>query len=120
MYNLIIEDCVSQSTILHGFTAYFGNGISINWIEFDSVSDTDVLLEYILIKGDFNVSLNVYTEMEIELPKLAGFISMSLHTDIIISDEGLDPFSWILISSDGTHKTVSQIAADENEFRIKR
>lgn len=116
MFNLIIKDCISNESILRCLEEYFKNQ-NILVAPFDTSKDQHdyILFECMLIKGDFCLQLWLYTKIMYDPKKLAIHICNFEKTKVLLSDESVNPFSWILITSKGEEQVVSQKIDDNDE-----
>jgi hypothetical protein len=120
MYNLLIKDPVNKEDLLTTLQSYLGQAVSVAWFNIADHSSADVLLECAPMRGDFCINVNLYTNLEIPIFELAMFYCRKLNTQILISDEDDNPFTWILINESGIEGIVNQVPAENNEFVIKR
>ncbi|MBG8555046.1 hypothetical protein [Hymenobacter guriensis] len=64
------------------------------------------------LTGDFALRITVYRSATVE-PELAVYLARKLHTKVIISDESLYPFSWLLIDETGEQHAIYEDVGDE-------
>lgn len=66
------------------------------------------------LTGDVALLLSVYKDPKDEMA-LARFLAQTLHTKVIIGDESLNPYSWVLIDEKGRAQPIYQDSMDEQE-----
>ncbi|WP_291943316.1 hypothetical protein [Chitinophaga sp.] len=120
MYSFFIKNHINKAAIWEGVNTYFDGAYSIDWVDNATPSNKDVLLECVLMEGDVSIDLHIYTKIYIDYLALAIFCTKYWNVDIIISDEDINPFAWILIDKNGNQGKVSQIPTDNEEFRIEK
>lgn len=113
MYNFIIRKCISNDLILKCLEDYFRHeNIPVRAFDADKNQRDNVLFDSTSIKGDFCVQLWLYTVMIFNVKILAVHICNFLKTEVLISDESANPFSWILITEEGEERVVYQRTDD--------
>lgn len=114
MYSLIIKDCLSDDQILNCLILFFKEyKVSISPFDADENKQDGILFEKQLIKGDFCIQLFLFTKIALEIEKLAKFICQTLKTEILISDNDPNPFSWILITEKDKRLVYQRIDEDD-------
>ncbi|MBO9732535.1 MAG: hypothetical protein J7623_28085 [Chitinophaga sp.] len=94
-------------------------GVSVAPFDMNGDQIEDVLFDCSGIKGDFCTQLFVYTKMVFDVRYLADLICKALKTEVLIADNSLNPFSWILITEKEERIVYQRIEDnDENLFLI--
>ena len=91
-----------------------------------SNSTADILYEYQYYKGDFNTSVMCYVSSEVAKKKginddkgLGLLIAKALGEQVLISDEQISPYAWLLIEGDKIYE-AKQIDNGENTMLIEK
>ncbi|RFS21196.1 hypothetical protein DVR12_17840 [Chitinophaga silvatica] len=117
MYSLIAGKYLEKTEVISVIQIYFHN-VSVSWLNINCSNTADILLEQEELTGDFNITLNVYTNIEMDIKELALFCSTKWCTELIISNNEMNPYTWIMVSPNGSIKNVSQIPTDDGRFLI--
>ncbi|RAJ88234.1 hypothetical protein CLV59_1011002 [Chitinophaga dinghuensis] len=122
MLSLIIEDCVNLDDLLVSLSHYFKETVSIAYLDIDSElsEDIDVVLECVPMKGDVCWEVCIYSHLKLDIKELSVYLCRYFKTRIIIGDDQINPFTWILITATGKEQSVEQIPNDEGLFLFKR
>ncbi len=68
-------------------------------------------------KGNFKLMLNIYAKENNALElKIGILLAKTLNTIIVISDDSINPYSWIMINSNGNITKCYQNTVIENDF----
>jgi hypothetical protein len=120
MYSFIVKDCIKDVEILQWLLSFLKD-VSVAPFDVDKDQKEDLLFEGIPMTGDFCMQLFLYTELELEEKKLAAGINGKFKTDVLLSDDSDNPFSWIQIKENGEEKVVYQRVDEQDEdlFLIK-
>lgn len=120
MQGLIIKDHISQETLLSGLSAFFAKrNLSVAYLDISMIQVDDVLLEASPLKGDACINLCIYSRATFDMEELSVFICGFFDTSVLISDNEMNPYSWILIAKDGSKKTIYQTAEENGLFLIR-
>ena len=91
-----------------------------------SNSTADIFYEYQYYKGDFNTSVACYVSSKLAKKKgidsdrgLGLLIAKASGEHVLISDEQINPYTWLLIEGDKTYE-ASQIDSGEGTMLIEK
>lgn len=119
MYSLIIRDCIKDEDMLQGLSSFFKDlNVSVAQFDVDKDQSEDILFESIAMNGNFCVQLSIYTHFIFDEKKLAVAICQFFKTEVLLSDDSVNPYSWILVKENGEEKTVYQKVDDDDELFI--
>ncbi|WP_212006474.1 hypothetical protein [Chitinophaga sp. HK235] len=118
MFSLIIKDCIDRADLLVSLSQFFKNEVSIAYLDTDKERHEDVVYECIPMKGDFCIALWIYTDLKFDVKILSIFLCHSFKTEILISDNLLNPYTWILITDAGEQGVVRQLVDENDLFKI--
>lgn len=120
MYSFIVKDCIEDEDVLSCLTLFFKEcKVSISAFEIQGNKQDDILFDRQLMKGDFCIQLFLYTKIVLEIEEVAKFICETLKTEVLISDNDPNPFSWILITEKDRRVVYQKIDDDDELFLIK-
>ena len=120
MQSIIVKDFIKEDKLKDCLSVFFEDS-SVSY--FDVVKDfqdKDILFEYIFLQGDFKFELCLYTSIIFSIEDLSFFICKQFNTEVLISDHDINPYTWILINTNGKVGNVSQVIRENNFFSIKR
>ena len=120
MQSVIVKDFIKENELKDCLIAFFkGSSISyFNLVKGDQ--SEDVLFEYILLQGDFKFELCLYTDIVFSIEDLSVFICKHFTTEVLISDNSINPYSWILIANTGRVGKVKQVVREDDFFLIEK
>lgn len=121
MQSIIIRKFIEEEDMKYCLDSFFKRR-SLSVARFDlekKVEDEDILFEYIFIHGDFKFELCLYTNIVFSIEELSLFICKQFKTEVLISDNDINPYSWILITETGKVERVKQIAREDDYFSIQ-
>ena len=120
MQSIIVKDFIKENELKDCLSAFFKVS-SISY--FDSVKgvqNEDILFEYIFLQGDFKLELCLYTDIVFSIEDLSLFICKHFKTEVLISDNSINPYSWILIAKTGRVGKVNQVVREDDFFLIEK
>jgi hypothetical protein len=121
MQGIIIKDCIEQNDLLLGLSIFFGGkNLSVGHLDLSINQSEDVLLEASPLRGDFCIDLCVYSKVVYDIEDLSMFICDFFDTLVLISDNDVNPYSWILITKEGKKGIVSQVPEETDLFLLKK
>ncbi|MCF6404400.1 hypothetical protein L3C95_15995 [Chitinophaga filiformis] len=119
MQGLIIKDGISQDDLLSGLSVFFGKmNLSVANLDTSAIQTENVLLESSPLKGDVRLDLCIYSRHTFDIDELSIFICSHFATSVLISDNDINPYSWILITKDGRKGTVYQVPEETGFFKL--
>ena len=120
MQSIIIKDFVTEDKLKDCLSVFF-EGSSVSFFDATKdLQDKEVLFEYIFLKGDFKFELCLYTNIVFQIEDLSLLICKQFKTEVLISDDAINPYSWILITNDGKIGNVNQVVREDGFFSIQR
>jgi hypothetical protein len=122
MNGLIIRDTIREEDLLSSLNVFFSkNGLSVALLDIEKQHQSaDVLLEVNPLKGDFSFELSLYENVPYSILDLSVFICRQFKTEVLISDDDINPYTWILINEKGRVGPISQIPNEDDLFLIRR
>ena len=122
MQSIIIKDLINEDNLLQCLNIFFNElPLSISYLDSSkNLQLEDIILEYIFLKGDFKVELCIYTSIDFSINELSLFICKQFKTEVLISDNSINPYSWFLITEKGDVGIVKQIINEQDLFLIKK
>ena len=121
MYSFIIKNYIKDEDIRHWLLSFLDPlPVSVAVFSYEHKQQEELLFESYPMTGNYCMQLHIYTTLVFDEKKLATAICRFFKTKTIISDDSLNPYSWILINGDGEEKTVYQkVDTDDDVFIIK-
>ena len=122
MYSLFIKDCATDQEIQQCLISFFKDfNVSIAPFDMDNKQNEEILFESSALKGDVCVQLSIYSKVTYDTKKLVVAICKFFKTEVVISDDSDNPYSWILVSENGDEKKIYEKVdkPDEDTFLIK-
>ena len=121
MYNMIIKDLITEENMKKCLQFFFKDmNLSVEPFTLDKKTELpDISFEYIPISGDFKFVLWLYTDVTFSGENISVSICKTFDTQVLISDDDVNPYSWILITKQGVMGTVYQIPRDDDVFLIE-
>jgi len=120
---IFIKNCIGEEGIRECLADFFrGQASTIKALDYNKKQDADVFFEANPMKGDYCVNLSIYSEIRTTDKALAVAFCRFFKTEVIISDESLNPYSWILVNSEGEERQVYEDTGDHEEdvFLLRR
>ncbi|SHN07713.1 hypothetical protein [Chitinophaga sp. CF418] len=119
MQNLIIKDYISQKDLLLALSTFWEKeNLSVGYLDTSIIQNEDVLLEASPLAGDVCINLCIYAELTFDIDELSVFICDSFYTSVLISDNDINPYSWILITKNGRQGIVYQVPLETGLFKL--
>ena len=123
MFQFFIKEKLIEEDIISLLSDIFGTS-SINRL---TVGDSsDIFYDYQHYNGNFNTSIEVYVSNQlakkrnIDSDKALGLlVAKKLGTSVLISNEDINPYTWLLIEENKTYE-AEQIGSDEDTMVIKK
>ena len=120
MQSIIVKDTIDEDHLKDCLSVFF-NGRSVSYLDLvNGIQNDDVLFEYIFLKGDFKFELCLFTDIVFSIEDLSILICKQFKTEVLISDDPSNPYSWILITNAGKIGNVSQVVREDDLFSIQR
>ncbi len=97
--------------------------IELEYVNYNVDQKEKINYEINELKGEFAYNLLIYTpeNFQVNEEKFASIFAKLTGSDVIISDNDINPYTWILISPNGEKKKVcQQITDDDDEFNIEK
>ena len=111
--DFILQRCPEQAHVFMVLETYFqlaglrGSEPFAEQIDFDMVA----------YEGDFALKVSVYKDAAHE-EALARFLACTLHTKVIISDDSVNPYTWVLVDERGVAQPIQEEPVEELGFFI--
>ena len=120
MQSIIVKELIKEEDLKNCLSAFFKDKpVSIACLDLQRVQSEDILFEYVFLQGDFKFELCLYTKTLFSIEELSLSICEKFKTQVLISDNTINPYIWILINETGKFSTVEQINRDDDLFLIK-
>jgi hypothetical protein len=123
MYSLIIKDDIKEQDMLKCLASFFGVPKDcVGTFDIDRDMKEDILFESSAMRGDYSSQLCIYSKVVAAEKMLAMMICQVFNTEVLLSDDSLNPYSWIHVNGQGEEKAVYQRVDDPDEdlFLIKK
>jgi hypothetical protein len=122
MKSVIVKDAIKKGELTNCLQVFFEDwGVSVSPYDLnESTQKADILFECLLLHGDFRFELCLYTIIEFSIEDLSMSICKRFGTEVLISDDNLNPYLWILITAAGKFGPVKQVVRDDEYFIIQR
>jgi hypothetical protein len=121
MQSIIVKDSITQDGLKSCLDAFFkDNCVSVAYFDLKkAIQKEDVLFEYVFLQGDFKLELCLYTKILFSLEEFALSVCKTFKTQVLISDNSSNPYTWILLNETGKVGIVEQISRDDDLFILK-
>lgn len=114
---LMIKDDIDKDDLLSTLSAYFA--LPIAYLDIDAQQSETILLDISPMTGHYRMDLSIYSSHAFNTEEIAILVCQSFDTTVLISDNEINPYSWILITKDGNHGTVFQRTGDTDGFNLE-
>lgn len=121
MYGIIIKDFVEENDMKNALHDFFKElPVSIAYFDIEKNSQNeDLKFEYNPMQGDFAFELCLYTSISFSIEELSLSICRAFKTQAVISDDSVNPYTWILLNESGKIGVVEQVVREDDLFQIK-
>ena len=123
LFQFFVEKKLPEETIKKLLSDIFDTG-RIDDLASDNTAD--IFYEYQYYEGDFNTSVVCYVNSEVAKKKgidsdrgLGLLIAKASGEHVLISDEQINPYTWLLIEGDKIYE-ANQIDSDEDTMLIEK